>query len=237
LNCDNENLLVDTRIPKWESELWQYVGMSNGVHCPVREQCSMSKEGRWCPDRSIALLKGTLDDEQCSINKYDFLRPDNHVNCRVSQLLERLAVKYLKAGNIHNPPVRTKLINIFDKHNRIEIHCLPLKAHHGAVWNYRDNWIIQLNKYDHHYTKRFTIFHESFHILTNRKVIPVLKENIGIKDNFNEWVADYFAKSIMMPRDWVRQKWVMANDVDHISEMFAVPKAVMYVRLKQLGLI
>jgi len=50
-------------------------------------------------------------------------------------------------------------------------------------------------------------------------------------------LADYFAGYILMPREWVKGKWAEIKDLDGMAEIFAVPKSVMCMRLRQLGLI
>ena len=58
----------------------------------------------------------------------------------------------------------------------------------------------------------------------------------GIKEgSFNELLADYFAACILMPRDWVKEKWAEVNDLDRVVKIFQVPKSSACIRLKYLG--
>ena len=54
-------------------------------------------------------------------------------------------------------------------------------------------------------SKRFTLFHEAFHILTHCNTTPTFSR-IGVtQGSFNELLADVFAVFIMMPREWVEE--------------------------------
>ena len=40
----------------------------------------------------------------------------------------------------------------------------------------------------------------------------------GTKEgSFNELLADYFATCILMPKEWVTEKWVEVKDLDRVS--------------------
>lgn len=58
-----------------------------------------------------------------------------------------------------------------------------------------------------------------------------------MQGSFNELLADYFAICILMPRQWVREKWAEVKHLNRMVEIFDVPKPAMYIRLKQLGLV
>ncbi|GAG36112.1 unnamed protein product [marine sediment metagenome] len=57
-----------------------------------------------------------------------------------------------------------------------------------------------------------------------------------MQGSFNELLADYFAVCILMPREWVKEKWAEVKDLDKMAEIFDVPKSAMCIRLKRLGL-
>jgi Zn-dependent peptidase ImmA (M78 family) len=65
----------------------------------------------------------------------------------------------------------------------------------------------------------------------------VFKKRRLEQGSFNELLADYFASCILMPREWVKEKWEEIKDLDRMAETFAVPKSFMYMRLRQLGLV
>jgi len=50
-------------------------------------------------------------------------------------------------------------------------------------------------------------------------------------------LADYFAGCVLMPKEWVKGKWVEVKDLDRMAKLFDVPQSAMWIRLKTMGLI
>jgi Zn-dependent peptidase ImmA (M78 family) len=117
------------------------------------------------------------------------------------------------------------------------IHTLPLKAYHGAIWRLKEGLVVQLRDGDTSAGRRFALFHETFHILAHCRGTPVFKKRGLEQGSFNELLADYFAGYILMPREWVKEKWTEIKDLDRMAEIFAVSKSAMCIRLKWLDLI
>ena len=148
-----------------------------------------------------------------------------------------LAQKYLKKGGVHYPPVPTGLISLADEQRSVETHPLPLKVYHGATWFLKDKWILQVKVSDTSAAKRFTLFHEVFHILVHCRTTPMFRAR-GIREGFfNELLAECFANSILMPKEWVIEKWAEVKDLNKMAEIFGVSKLAIRVRLKTLGLV
>jgi hypothetical protein len=228
---------ITTKVPEWEAELWSYVGRGDGVRCPLRERCPTVQKSHWCPDDNCERLNQVLDKRKFDISEYDFLGPKGDKECRLIELLETLSRTYIKKGKVLSPPVSTELIKLFDQQHNIEVRNIPLKAYHGAIWNQTDGWVIQVKESDSPPTMRFTIFHEAFHILAHCRTTPVFRKRGSILGSFNEWLADAFASSILMPREWVEARWAEAGDLARMAEIFDVPKSAMYIKLRQMGLI
>ena len=110
-------------------------------------------------------------------------------------------------------------------------------GYYGAIWYHKDGWVIQVKDGDVLATKRFTILHEAFHILAHCRTTPIFRKRGSILGSFNELLADEFAGCILVPREWVKEKWAEVKDVDRMKEIFAVPKPAMVLRLRQLGLV
>jgi len=225
------------KIPRWESELWSYISSGDGMCCPLRSHCQARKEYGWCPDKNIEHINQLLDNRQCNLRSCDFVGSEDGRLGRVFQLVELLARKYLKMGKIRCTPVPTGLVALADEQHTIETRLLPLKAHHGAIWYLREGWVIQLKGDDTSASKRFTLFHEVFHILAHCQTTPVFRKRGTIQGSFNELLADYFAACILMPREWVKEKWAEVKNLDRMAEIFDVPKPAMCIRLRQLGLV
>jgi len=225
------------RIPKWESELWSYVS-SSGKHCPLYNCCQARQQGAWCLDDNRKHIERLVEKKTFNSRNFDFI--EGAPLCRVFGLVERLAEKYLKMGRICQPPVPVDIIRLADDQHPVEVRQPPLKAYHGAIWRLREGWVIQLRNDDPSATKRFTLFHEVFHILAHRSATPVFskrRDKRGRGHTFNEMLADTFAAYILMPRQWVKEKWAEVKDLDKMAKIFDVPKPAMSIRLREMGLI
>lgn len=224
------------KVPEWESELWSYISNGNGKHCPLLNECPSHSETGYCLDEYTECISCLLSDKQIDLRKYDCL---NGIQCgRMHELVERLALWYLKKGTArYPPPVPIDLISLVDQQKNIEIRLVPLKSYHGAVWRLRDGWVIHLNANDSDNRRRFTLFHEAFHIMAHCKATPVFNSRGGAEGSFNEMMADCFASCFLMPEVWVREMWAEVKNLDRLAEIFQVPIQVVCVRLKWLGLI
>jgi len=233
------------KTPKWESELWSYVSSGDGMRCPLYSHCQGRLKGGWCPDEYRERVNRLLDERQFNLRHYDFLETAHGRQCRLAQLVETLAQKYLdeylekylEMGEVCRPPVPIGLVTLFDQQRIVEVHQLPLKVYHGAIWHQKDRWIIQLKDNATSASKRFTLFHVAFHILAHCRTTPVFRKRGSIVGSFNEMLADYFVLCTLMPRQWVREKWAEVEDLDRMAEIFDVPKSAMCIKLRQLGLI
>ena len=223
------------KIPKWESELWSCVSSGDGEHCPLYSHCPVKQRGEWCIDDSIERIKRLADCGRFNPASCDFMGCGT--DCRMAQMLEMLVQGYIEWTGVRYPPVPTELVSLVDEHHTIEIRPLPLKAYHGAIWRLRGGWIIQVKEDDSPAMKRFAIFHEAFHILAHCRTSPVFRKRGVVQGSFNELLADAFAASVLAPTEWVKEKWAEIRDLDRMAKIFDVPKPVMCLRLKYLGLI
>lgn len=148
-----------------------------------------------------------------------------------------MAQDYLKRGRVRCPPVPTELISLADEQHTIEIRLVALKRYSGAVWHVGARWIIQLNDNDTDAAKRFTLFHEAFHILTRSEGIPAFKRKGGKDPLFHEMLCDHFAGCVLMPAEWVKEQWAKVNDLDQMARTFGVSDTAVFVRLRLMGLV
>jgi len=157
--------------------------------------------------------------------------------CWVLAEVEILANEHLAEAGVSNPPVPSELINIFDKSSKIEVRLVPsLKTLHGAVWRLGREWIMQLNARDHRRHRRYTMFHEAFHI-AYRIINPAFKETELSHISFNEVLADHFATCLLMCKEWIEEYWPRVQDLGVMADIFDVPIRQMRRRLSQLGLL
>jgi len=227
---------------RWESRLWSYISNGDGERCPLCYNCQNQVKMGQCLNNCEKLMSeiSTFIDNEPFLSDYDSARLD-FLSCAkvrsIFKLAEKLAQKYLAVGNVHSPPVPTAIISLCDKRREIEIHEVPLKVYHGAIWRLTDRWIIHLNENDTAPRRRFTVFHEAFHILAHVNTTPVFRKRGVKRGSFNELLADHFAGCILMPREWAKEKWAEFHNIDKIAEIFEIPKSVAWLGLRHTGLI
>ena len=225
------------KVPSWEIELWSYLNSGDGMCCSLRNRCQRKGRGGACPDENKEKVDCLPDEREFGSHSYGFIESEAEGICRLGQLVEMLAQKYLKTAEVCCPPLPSGIVSLADERRRIEIHTLPLKSYRGAIWRLNDRWVIQLKDGDTSAEKRFTLFHETFHILAHCGGTPVFKKKGLEQGSFNELLADYFASCILMPRERVEEKWAEIKNLDTMAKISAVPKSSMCIRLKWLGLI
>ena len=227
------------KTPRWESELWSYISQGDGQHCPNYSHCKVRLQGDWCADKNKRILEQLYGDDHYRPEKYCTLENATHSAASgMSRRIEMLAWKYLRKGEACYPPVPMELALLSDEHNVVEVRMVPLKTHSGALWRLNDEWIIYLSSNDPPSRQRFTLFHEVFHILAHKAIPTPIFSKRGVEQgSFNELMADYFASCVLMPKKQVCEKWAVVKDLDKMAEIFAVPKAAMWFRLKLMGLL
>ena len=237
------------KIPKWEAELWSYISSGDGVTCPLYGADKVRHCSEWCFNENKEKFSGlhgthvigsSSDENESDVFRrlYEHIFPREWTPGRIFQLVEALANKYIKKAKLNQPPVITELVRQFDISPGIEIRPLPLKAYHGAVWHLEDGWIVHLNNEDKPARQRVTLFHEAFHILAHyNRTTPTFRKQRSKGGLFNEVLADYFARCVLMPKEWVKGKWAEVNDLKRMAEIFQVTQVSMWIRLKTMGLI
>jgi len=224
--------------PEWESELWSYLSAGDGKHCPFHSHCITKLSGAWCPDDNRARSDLLIENKHFNLSDYDFIESELHAGrCPVHEMVKIQADMLLKKGRVHDPPVPIELISMIDEQHPVEIRALPLQAYHGAIWRQKDGWIIHIRDKDSPAIQRLTVFHEAFHILAHLESTTPVFSKIGIKGAFNELLANMFASCVLMPEELCKEKWAEVHDLDRMAKIFGVPKPIMSIRLRRLGLI
>ena len=227
----------------WEDELWSYLDKGDGTNCPIYESCQFRISGGHClsDDLEFAERMHRFIDRDSIPGSPDFTIDDLPfcmTRARIFELVRRLANSYLDKVKIDHPPVPGDIIKNAGHDLPVEIRLVPLKAHHGAVWQLNDSWVIHLNRNDTLARRRFTLYHEFFHILAHFKAKPVFqKAPSSVEGVFNEVLADQFSAVLLMPEEWVVKMWPKVKDVGKMAALFTVPETVMYCSLKFRGLI
>ena len=232
------------RNEKWEVELWSYLNNGDGLHCPLYKTCEIRKKrGNICLSSNIEFanrLHEFLDDDY--INKsFNF----NHSNiplcmgsAEIFKLVRKLAYSLHDNYKVDQLPVPVDLITSTQDKLPIEVRLVPLKVYHGAVWRLKNSWVIHLNSKDTSARRRFTFYHEMFHVLAHCECRPVFKKSPDKMDGiFNELLADHFSACMLVPEHLMKSKWQESKDVRKLAAVFDVPEPVMYLGLKFMRLI
>ena len=240
---DAERRNMKARTEDWENELWSLIDLGDGINCPHYKSCYI-KNASNCLYRDIEYadrMQKFLDSDSLLLppsDKYFPKLPVCIANSRIFELIRKLAGNYTKKSVSKEIPVPDDIINNVYFDQPLEVRLVPLKSAHGAVWRIKDGWVIHLNSKDSSARRRFTLYHELFHILTHCNVSPVFKKAPYQREGtFNELLADHFSAVMIMPEEMMRKKWPEVKDISKMAVIFDVPEPAMYCGLKYLRLI
>ena len=229
---------MEGKLLNWERQLWDLVIYGDGERCPIYDWCVYREQGQWCFSDHLYEVAQLLDGKaELDLSESSFIGTGKQKPGTPYALVEKLANKLLNIRGFQSPPVPNELAELCDETRTIEIREVPLSAYHGAIWALGDNWVIHLNSNDEPGIKRHTLFHEAFHVMAHCKGSPVFKRTGSDRINFNELLADYFAMCVLMPRDWVIEKWAECANAPKMAVLFGVSLSSMNLRLKWLHLI
>lgn len=101
---------------------------------------------------------------------------------------------------------------------------------------------IEIAADDYYGRQAFTVAHELGHYFLkhNKKEEVLLRTDalaVGEKHDPMEAEANWFAASLLMPKQLVLKNWVKTQDMEALSRLFGVSPAAMKVRLMALGLL
>jgi Zn-dependent peptidase ImmA (M78 family) len=237
----------DTREKReaWEDELWTYISTGDGIECPLLDTCELkhnqdikcfSNEEEKFNTEEIYRFNYKDDIDFSGSPKFNQRRVCLQ-RSRISQLVTELATKYRNQAWNNILPVPDNLITEDCDNHPIVVRYVPLQASHGAVWKLDDCWIIHLNRRDIPAKQRFTLYHELFHVLAHSEGSCTFKKSKDTVVYFNEVLADHFSANILIPSDLAKQKWAENQDINRMADIFDVPRPVMFLSLRNLGLI
>ena len=241
---DAEQRNMKEEAEDWENELWSFIGSGDGINCPQYKSCQHQKNSRDCLSRdeayTDAMRKFLDNDSLIPPPSYRQLPPMPAciATSRIFELLRKLAQSYTEKNGIKEIPVPVDIINRVFSDQSVEVRLVPLKSAHGAIWRLKDAWVIHLNSKDTSARRRFTLYHELFHILTHCNATPIFKKVPSQKGgSFNELLADHFSAVMIIPVEMMRKKWPEVKDIKKMAAIFDVPEPVMYCGLKHSRLI
>lgn len=155
------------------------------------------------------LIEKTRDDNQQ-------LAPSKHVATVLENLLKHFRIK-LQFTRFENPDIS----GAYDKENKT----------------------IYISTADPPRRQAFTVAHELGHyVLHKRKKDDIFFRSQmytfnGDQEKYEEKEANWFAASLLMPRELIKKVWKKERDIDLTAANFGVSKPAAYWRLKNLGII
>ena len=204
----------------------------DGRACLHRSECQCYRDGH-CP---FPKGKKRPTVSKCRpLNAVDLSCLPRRFNCHLFKSVEALAEDYLRKAGVEGPPVPSELVTIFDPNRKVEVRYVPLKVYHGGAWLLGEEWVIHLNARAPRRVKRYTLFHEAFHIVSRTVCPSFSKLDLNYRP-INELLADYFSICILMPKQWVKEYWAKTGSVQRMSQIFDVPESALRKRLRQLSL-
>lgn len=149
------------------------------------------------------------------------------------QLTERQATQLRRLLNNPEPKLDLDQLAALPGISLVEQPDLPTPA--TSFWNGTE-WLIQVKTTDTLTRQRFSICHELHHIICH----PSRQQLFGTLEVRNpeaEYLADYFAACLLMPRLLVKRHWgIGPRRVAAMAARFGVSPQAMSYRLDQLGL-
>jgi len=183
----------------------------SGKCCPHEGDCAC-RTGGWCPEARERMTTGEQEYPMMYLAGCSFSY--DHCCCRVLDEIEDLAAEYLHEADVGEPPV-------------------PIDV--GCTWLVDEEWVVHLNSNASPETNHFTAFHEGWHIICGNSGLAFDRAGRRYKP-VSERLADYFAASILMPKDVVRGIWPEVRDVGRMAGIFKVPEQAMKDWLTRLRL-
>ena len=101
-------------------------------------------------------------------------------------------------------------------------------------------YLIVINKTNNVGRRRFTLIHETKHVLDWTLKTTAYRRlgqgSVEKRDKQIEYIADYFAACVLMPRRWVKHYWASGlQDPQALAALFRVSLQAMTTRLTYLG--
>lgn len=114
---------------------------------------------------------------------------------------ERLARNLLAGAGISRPPVPDDLVSTVTAR---EIHFVVKpgpKMIRGRTDFIEDEWWVWLNGNDSPLVRRFTLWHEAYHIAVTGGLVDCEE---GHHETYECALANHFASHVLVPREWLR---------------------------------
>lgn len=152
-------------------------------------------------------------------------------------IAELQAVRLLALQEVNEPPVPEGLITGMPRVRVERISPLPMSGY--TTWS-NGRWLIVLNSAEPFTRQRFSLFHETKHLLDHPFVNEAYRHVQGqTSAQWAERVCDHFAACLLMPKAWVKRSYCHESiqQLPMLARQFGVSQTAMRLRLLNLGLI
>lgn len=153
---------------------------------------------------------------------------------------EQQASVFLKLVHIHEPPVPVEQL-VQDVGLAAVVKDDPAQAAPGQsqLDQITGEWVISLNPESDAAGRGFVIAHEVKHILDEGFGETLYRPvDVMTPAQRKEYVADYFAACLLMPRPWLERYWRQGvRDIKAIADRFGTSPACVRLRLEALELL
>jgi Zn-dependent peptidase ImmA (M78 family) len=151
------------------------------------------------------------------------------------RIVELQASRLLELAGVTAPPVPDTVVSGLQ---RVRIDRFDGERVSGFYEWIGGRWVLAVNEKDAPVRNRFTLLHETFHVLNYPFAKLVYPPRFGMSSrDREERMADYFAACALMPRTWVKRDWGAGmQDVGRLAYRYGVSRRAMTRRLVQLGL-
>jgi hypothetical protein len=153
------------------------------------------------------------------------------------RVAELQANRLLAAQGITEPPVPESVIATLP---RVQVERAGWMQDSGCVGWSKGCWVIVLNSYEPLVRQRFSLAHETKHLLDAPFGDVLYPASGGMSGSERaEQVADHFAACLLMPKLWVRSAFFNGGvtDIRRLAARFEVSQPAMRVRLASLGML
>lgn len=143
-------------------------------------------------------------------------------------------------GKINDLDLPINLAKILERYKFVLYYAIFKDPNVGGTYKKADNLIV-VAKDDPIKRQFFTVAHELGHFFLHKKTQDVFYRKQAIEFNgegtLEEKEANWFAASLLMPKELILKVWGERQSVDYIAAKFGVSRTAAFWRLKNLKVI
>lgn len=145
------------------------------------------------------------------------------------RITELQANRLLELAGLPQAPIPNELVTELP---RVAVRLDPDLPVSGSAQWIGGRWLLSINASEPWTRQRFSLLHELKHVLDHPRV-----NEIYAGEEQAEFLADYFAACVLMPRSYVKRAWGDGvQNLAALSNHFGVSERAMALRLQHLGL-